>query len=460
MDNIGKILCNVYKKDTYIPIKDVKITMTPSEGANEKIEVTTNVVGQTEVVDVNAPSIELSQKPEYEQLPYGVWDIKAEAPGYEAVEVKKAQILPETTAIQNIELIGMPSESREMGPTQIINVQENRLYGEFPPKIPEAPEKPLPKSPGGGFVVLDEVVVPEFIIVHAGTPKNTAAQNYKVPFKDYIKNVASSEIYATWPENTIRANIYCILSFTLNRVFTEWYAGKGYTFTITNSTAFDHAFSYGRNTFDNISRIVDEIFTSYVKRTGAKQPLLTQYCDGERVKCPGWLTQWGSKYLGDQGKTPYEILTHFYGNDIGLEKAPKVSGVPKSYPGYTLKIGSSGAPVTTVQTFLNRIADNYPLIPKVNVDGKYGESTAESVKTFQKIFKLPQTGEVDYSTWYQISNIYVGVTKIAELRRSVGIVDDNKMEQISREMGIFIPPTFITGRTLDLPTIEYPIEEY
>ncbi|GAA0127185.1 peptidoglycan-binding domain-containing protein [Clostridium sp. CTA-19] len=457
MADIGRILVNVYKKDTFVPLKDVRIIMNPSEDENKRVELTTNSVGQTETVDVNTPPIELSQRPEYTEMPYSLWDVRAEAPGFEPVEIRNAQILPESTAIQNIELLGSPSESREMGELRTIDVPDNRLFGTFPPKIPEAPEKPLPKSPGGGFVVLDEVVVPEFVIVHAGVPTNTGAPSYRVPFKDYIKNVASSEIYSTWSENTIRSNVYCILSFTLNRIFTEWYTGKGYNFTITNSTAFDHAFTYGRNVFDNISRIVDEIFTSYVKRRGAKQPLLTQYCDGERVKCPGWLTQWGSKYLGDQGKTPYEILTSFYGPDIDIEKAPKVSGIPKSYPGFTLQVGSSGDPVTTIQTFLNRIGDNYPLIPKVAVDGVYGQSTADAVKTFQKIFNLPQTGVVDYSTWYQISNIYVGVTKIAELRSSMGI-NDNEVESVAREMGIFVPPTFIIGRSLDVPTIDYPVK--
>ena len=185
------------------------------------------------------------------------------------------------------------------------------------------------------------------------------------------------------------------------------------------STAYDHAFNYGRNVYDNISVIVDEIFTNYVKRVGAKQPLLTQYCDGVKVQCPGWLTQWGSKYLGDQGKTPFDILTDFYGNSIELAQAEKVKGIPESYPGYTLTIGSKGQPVRTIQNYLNRISQAYPLIPKQVEDGIYGTNTAEAVRVFQSIFSLPQTGEVDYATWYKISDVYVGVTKIAELRSSI-----------------------------------------
>ena len=288
------------------------------------------------------------------------------------------------------------------------------MIGNFPAKIPESPDKPLPPPTGG--VVLPKPVVPEFITVHQGSPNDDSAPNYKVPYKDYIKNVASCEIYSTWPESTIRANVFCIISFTLNRIYTEWYRGKGKNFDITSSTAYDHAFNYGRNIYDSISAIVDEIFSTYIRRFGRKQPLLTQYCDGKNVTCPQWLSQWGSKYLGDQGYIPYDILTYYYGNDIELTTAEQVSGSPSSYPGFDLTVGSNGEPVRQTQEFLNRIAQNYPLIPKVAVDGTYGESTAEAVRVFQGIFNLPKTGVVDYATWYRISDIYVGVTRIAELR--------------------------------------------
>ena len=264
--------------------------------------------------------------------------------------------------------------------------------------------------------MLPQPVVPEYIVVHQGSPNDASAPNYKVDYKEYIKNVASCEIYSTWPETTIRANVFCIISFTLNRIYTEWYRGKGKNFDITSSTAYDHAFNYGRNIYDSISAIVDEIFSTYVRRIGNKQPLLTQYCDGKNVKCPEWLSQWGSKYLGDQGKLPYEILMYYYGNDIELVTAEKVEGSPQSYPGYDLTIGSTGEPVRTIQEQLNRIARNYPLIPKVAQDGVFGETTAEAVRTFQGIFSLPKTGVVDYATWYKISDVYVGVTRIAELR--------------------------------------------
>jgi len=285
--------------------------------------------------------------------------------------------------------------------------------GDFPPKIPEDEVKPLPES--GGFVVLPEPVIPEFVIVHQGVPSDNSAQNVWVPFKDYIKNVASCEIYSTWPDASIRANVLAILSFTLNRVYTEWYRGKGYDFTITNSTAFDQAFTYGRNIFQEIATVVDEIFTTFITRPGIRQPLLTQYCDGSRVQCPNMMSQWGSKNRADEGYDAIGILRYYYGQDIFLMQAEKVSGVPMSYPGTALQTGSTGPSVRMIQEQLNAISNNYPAINKIRVDGVFGEQTRTAVETFQKIFNLPQTGIVDFGTWYQISNIYVAVTKIAEL---------------------------------------------
>ncbi|WP_454052520.1 peptidoglycan-binding domain-containing protein [Clostridium sp. Marseille-Q7071] len=461
MADTGKIMVNVYRQNSYVPITGAKVTITPVGGeTRQEIVLTTNSVGQTESVEVSAPPIELTMDPQQAEMPYSLWNINVEAEGYEPVTVEGCQVLSETTSIQNFNLANLSRSDREIQIGRVIIVQDITLFGNFPPKIPEDPEKPLPPPPTG-FVVLPEPIIPEYIIVHAGAPTNPAAPNYRVPYKDYIKNVASCEIYATWPESTIRANIYCIISFTLNRIYTEWYRGKGYNFDITNSTAFDHAFTYGRNIFDSIDRIVDDIFATYIRRRGAKQPLLAQYCDGQRVKCPGWLTQWGSKFLGDQGRIPYEILTNFYGSDIDLVRAERVAGSPQSYPGYTLGIGTTGEPVRVIQTQLNRIAQNYPLIPKVAVDGVYGPTTAESVRVFQSIFNLPQTGTVDYATWYQISNIYVGVTRIAELRSSMGI-DSREARTLEEELNrsstsIFIPPTPYKG-IWNVPRLEYPMD--
>lgn len=447
MPSTGLLQVQLFSQDTYIPVENARITVTqPNDTGTRVTEQTlaTNSSGLTTEVELEAPSLDYSMVPS-DRRPYSLADIRIEAQGYIDVTIRGAQIFPGVTALQQFNLKTVTNRRQ----VEIIQVAPNSLYANDPTKIPEAPEKPLPKPPSG-FVVLPEPVVPEFIVVHAGRPEDDSAPNYTVRFEDYIKNVASSEIYATWSEGTIRANTLCILSFALNRIYTEWYRGKGKNFDVTNSTAFDQAFSYGRNIFANISRIVDDLFNNYVKRPGAKQPLLTQYCDGKNVQCPGWLTQWGSKSLGDQGKSPIEILKSFYGNNLVLTKANKVQGIPKSYPGYVLRVGSSGAPVRTVQEYLNRIGNNYPAIPKVAVDGQFGSKTAAAVREFQTIFKLPATGVVNETTWYRISNIYVGVTKIGELR---GV--DSNYYHLS-DGGIFIPPTFSAdGNT---PVTSYPLD--
>ncbi len=424
MADVGRLKVQCFGRDDYIPVDGAKITIkgTGAFATTRVINLTTNSSGLTEEIEVDAPPLEYSLNENSTNTPYSLYDITVERENFEPLVIRGCQVFPGEVAYQICNL----NTDLGRGNTRqtVINILPNTLYGDFPPKIPEEVEKPLPPPTSG--VVLPQPVVPEYIIVHQGTPNDASAPNYKVDYKDYIKNVASCEIYSTWPETTIRANVFCIISFTLNRIYTEWYRGKGKNFDITSSTAYDHAFDYGRNIYDSISVIVDEIFSTYVRRIGSKQPLLTQYCDGKNVKCPEWLSQWGSKYLGDQGKLPYEILMYYYGNDIELVTAEKVTGSPQSYPGYDLTIGSTGEPVRTIQEQLNRIARNYPLIPKVAEDGVFGENTAEAVRTFQGIFSLPKTGVVDYSTWYRISDVYVGVTRIAELRNSA-----NK---------IFVPP--------------------
>ncbi|MDU1312543.1 peptidoglycan-binding protein [Clostridium septicum] len=438
----GRLKIQCFKSNTYIPVDNTKIIITPSEGTGmetNEIELTTNSMGETEVVELEAPPFAYSQEPTG-QIPYSTYDIRVEREGFQPLLINRCQVFPEEIALQPCNLLEVGTRSLR---ADVINIQPNVLNGDFPAKIPEEVDKPLPPPSSG--VVLQKPVVPEFITVHAGGPNNDAAPNYRVLYKDYIKNVASCEIYSTWSDNTIRSNVYAIISFTLNRIYTEWYRGKGKNFDITNSTAYDHAFNYGRNFFESISVVVDDIFATYVRRFGRKQPLLTQYCDGKNVSCPEWMTQWGSKYLGDQGKTPYEILTYFYGNDIELVTAEQVKGSPKSYPGYDLTIGSTGEEVKTVQEYLNRIAQNYPLIPKSAVDGVYGVKTQEAVNVFQGVFNLPKTGIVDYATWYKISDVYVGVTRIAELRGSIPAKEN-----------IFIPPrSFDNYYDVSVPRFTY-----
>ena len=232
-------------------------------------------------------------------------------------------------------------------------------------------------------------------------------------YKDYVKNVAACEIYSTWPEQAILANVLAIESFTLNRVYTEWYRSKGYDFTITSSTAYDQKWVNGRNTYENIDRLVDTIFANYLSRPGVRQPIFTSYCDGNQTTCGG-LNQWGSRYLADEGYSAIEILRRYYGNDLYVNTAQQISGVPSSYPGYSLQNGSTGEKVRQLQSQLNRISQNYPAIPKLVEDGIYGPATTQSVRVFQRVFGLPETGVTDFATWYKISEIYVGITRISE----------------------------------------------
>lgn len=405
----GLLQVQVFVVDAGDPVPNAQVRITERGVTDTLIELTTNESGQTPTVELNTPPLAYSQAPDNPR-PYGEYDVYVSVPGFQPVFVEGVQILPDALALQNVTL--RPSIVYRR-PPQDIYIEQHTLYGIFPPKIPEEEVKPLPE--GQGLVVLPNVVVPEFVIVHLGAPSDSSAQNVWIPFKDYIKNVASCEIYSTWPEQTIRANVLAILSFTLNRVYTEWYRGRGYDFTITNSTAYDQAFSYGRNIFDSISVIVDELFTTFITRPGIRQPLFTQYCDGSRVQCPRWLSQWGSKTLGEQGYDALSILRYYYGSNVFLMQAERVSGVPQSYPGQPLTLGSSGPAVRTIQEQLNEIANNYPAIPKMRVDGAFGEQTRRSVETFQSIFKLPVTGVVDFATWYAISNIYVAVERLAEL---------------------------------------------
>lgn len=407
--DMGKLRVEITSAVGRLPVNDAKVTLSyTAEPGSTLEELTTNSNGQTEEVTLATPPLEYSMEPEQPQ-PYAEYTIHVEAEGYRPVNVDGMDVFSGQTALQEVKM--EPLEVSEPDLKNIV-IPAHTLFGDYPPKIAEDEIKPVNES---GEIVLSRVVIPEYVVVHDGTPGDSTASDYYVRYRDYIKNVASSEIYATWPESTITANILAIMSFTLNRVYTEWYRNKGYDFTITSSTAYDHKWMYGRNYFESISRVVDEIFANYLSRPNVKQPILTQYCDGERVTCPNWMSQWGSKYLGDQNYAPIEIIRYYYGDDMYINEAEEISGVPASWPGEDLTIGSSGSKVRQMQEQLNRIAQVYTSIPKIATDGSYGPATAEAVKQFQSIFGLPATGVVDYPTWYKISEIYVGVTRIAEL---------------------------------------------
>ncbi|MDO4274718.1 MAG: peptidoglycan-binding protein [Eubacteriales bacterium] len=407
----GRLQVTVLNSDDNRPVENalVQISYTGDPGSVLE-EVRTDSSGQTPVLDLKAPPLEYSMEPVEEQ-PYSEYTVQVTAEGYEPKEVAGTEVLPEVLAWQPALLRPRPESPESY---QRVVIPPHTLFYNYPPKIEEAEIKPMDES---GEIVLSRVVIPEYVIVHDGPVGDNSASNYYVRYRDYIKNVASSEIYATWPDDTIRANVLAIMSFTLNRVYTEWYRNKGYDFTITSSTAYDHKWIYGRNVFDTIDRVVDELFENYLSRPNVRQPILTQYCDGRQVQCRdrGWMTQWGSKSLGDQGYSPIEILRYYYGNDMYINVAEEVSGVPSSWPGYDLDIGATGDKVRQMQEQLNVIAGAYPALPQIAVDGIFGEGTKEAVRTFQNIFGLPVTGIVDYPTWYKIQEIYVGVSRIAEL---------------------------------------------
>ncbi|WP_324825883.1 peptidoglycan-binding protein [Sinanaerobacter sp. ZZT-01] len=276
----------------------------------------------------------------------------------------------------------------------------------------------------------DQPFIPEQITVHLGEP-DTSAENITLSFPDYIKNVASSEIYPTWPESAIRANIYAQITFALNRIYTEWYRSRGYDFDITNSTRYDQAFTPNRDVFENISVIVDEVFNSYISREGRIDPLFTAYCDGRQTTCEG-LSQWGTVPLAQSGYTPYQILQYYYGNDINIVRDVPINANFESYPLYPLRLGSFGQDVSIIQNELNRISQNYPSIPKIRNDqaGIFGAETEAAVKQFQRIFNLTADGIVGSSTWYKIKYVYNAVKGLGEL-----VSEGISLEDISSPFG-------------------------
>lgn len=404
----GKMRINVYDKQQGIPLADARISLAYT-GNPERIinKITTDSEGAVNLDDLPTPPVEYSMEPG-ENQPFSEYTIDVNADGYEEINISGIDVFSGETSIQNVYL----NEDNRGIPENNIVIPVNTLYGSYPAKIPETEIKPVRQS---GEIVLSRVVIPETIVVHDGVPTDSTALDYYVRYKDYIKNVASSEIYSTWPRQTLEANILAIMSFTLNRVYTEWYRNQNYNFTITSSTAFDHKWVNGRNIFESISQVVDEIFDNYLSRPNVKQPILTQYCDGKKSSCPDWMTQWGSKYLGDQGYSSIDILRYYYGDNMYINTAEQIQGIPSSWPGADLDIGSSGQKVRQLQEQLNLIGDYYTAIPALTVDGIYGERTAEAVRQFQRINNMPQTGVVDFPTWYRISDRYVRLSGIAEL---------------------------------------------
>ncbi len=386
-----------------LPLAGVSIRILDPYG-NIVYELVTDESGDTPKLPLETLSRDFSQNPYYAETPYISYQVSAKKAGFDSLDVFDIPIYENETAVLPLTLSPMQSGQRAPAQTEVFVGKPAAAM-----QVNRQQEGPAPNSR-----ILRQVVIPNPITVHLGSPSSSAS-NVQVSFPDYVKNVASSEIYPTWPDAALRANIYAIITFALNRVYTEWYKSKGYNFDITNSTAYDQYFVYGRAIYESISRIVDEIFNQYVRRREQKNPYFTSFCNGTTATCQG-LSQWGTVTLANQGKTPIQILRSYYPKDIEISESDIISGVTASYPGTALKAGSKGLNVQTIQTYLNRIRKNYPAIPAITDEaGLFGSSTQAAVKKFQNIFQLTADGIVGKSTWYKISGIYTAVTRLAEL---------------------------------------------
>jgi peptidoglycan hydrolase-like protein with peptidoglycan-binding domain len=404
----GYLKVNALTGDGILPVEGARITVKDKAG-NVLYDGVTDANGQGAIIELDAPDRYLTLDPAYLQPAYSNYDVTVSHAGYAVKNVFDAEVVAGETAVLNAELNPLPAGTQ----SQIEDIYITPVGASLPTERQLQQGTDIP--PGAGRMrVLPSVIVPEYITVHLGTPTNASASNVRVRFTDYIKNVVSSEIYSTWPVNAIIANIHAIVTFALNRIYTEWYRSRGYNFDITNSTAYDQYFVYGRDIFQNISALVDQYFDEYAHRAGYRNPFFTQYCNGTTATCRG-LSQWGTVGLANQGYSPLNILRYYYTDDITLDSAP-VSNQTESYPGTALRVGGSGASVAAVQSYLNRIRRNYPLIPAIaNPNGYFGADTAAAVRVFQSVFNLSSDGVVGRATWNKISQIYTGITKLAEL---------------------------------------------
>lgn len=387
------------------PVEGVRIAITGDGFAAVRH---TDSQGNAEDVTIQTPACRLSlEEQNTTQRPYAVCSLTASKPGYRTVRIQGVQIFPGQVTLAQPEMIPETEAGRDVPDVPVV-IPEHPLFagqgGSGARPVVECPAAPL---------VLDRVVIPKTITVHLGKP-SASARNVTVSFRDYIANVASSEVYPTWPEQALRANIHCQISLALNRIYTEWYPSKGYSFNITNSTSYDQYYVHGRTVFDVMVRLTNDIFNTYIRKKGTVNPYYAEYCDGKSVSCAG-LKQWGTVTLANQGKNALQILRYYYGNDVEIVRSDNIRSIPQSYPGSPLRQGSSGPAVFTLQRQLNRIAKDYPFLGKLNVDGVFGAQMASTVRAFQKQFNLTADGVVGRQTWYKISYIYVSVKDLAEL---------------------------------------------
>jgi len=392
-----------------LPVPHARITV--SQNGNVLHTFNTDESGIGAAVPLSAPAVALTLDAEYMGTPYSQYDVQVEAPGFVTVILRGVEILDTETSILPVNMVpfleGAQVEEHFVGVHNLTSTEDRHM------------ERPGPFTPR----ILSEVIIPEFITVHLGRP-DRVARNVRVPFPDYIKNVCSHEIYATWPAASLEANIYCQISLALNRIFTEWYRVRGHSFDITNSTQFDQMFVEGGQIFRSIDEMVDRIINRFIRREGHLEPFFAEYCDGRRVTCPG-LWQWGTVTLAQQGRNALQILRHFYPNDVQIVETDNIGWVRESWPGFVLRPGMSGDAVRTVQNWLNRIRVNFPIIPAINpVTGVYGPQTEAAVRAFQGIRELgilSPTGVVDRDTWLSMSRTFSAVTRLGELT-SEGII--------------------------------------
>ncbi|MEG1686984.1 MAG: peptidoglycan-binding protein [Angelakisella sp.] len=401
------LVFQLYTGRQALPVAHAKVTVATNGNTVEHV-LYTNSSGRSPALPLCAPPVELSLCPNPGVLPFSLCNARIEAAGFLPVDIRGIQLFAGQEALESMELNPTPrnADPREgdsiiIPPPALVTQQPRN-----PESIPDGQIAPL---------VLSSVYIPRYLTVHLGSPNNSSAPNVTVSFQDYIKNVASSEIYPTWPENALRANLYAQISFALNRIYTEWYPSRGYSFNITNNTAYDQAYVHGRNIFSNISSLVDEIFNEYVRKKGTVNPYFTEYCNGTTVTCAG-MSQWGTVPLAQNGYSPLNILRQSYGYEIELVATEDIRSIESSYPGTPLQLGSSGPSVRTIENQLNRIRRNYPAIPLIPLVGNsFTRQTQEAVQAFQRIFTLPVDGIVGRATWNKISYIYVAVKRLSEL---------------------------------------------
>ncbi len=397
----GYLIVNVYSGSVANPVRGASVVI--SKNGRDLMTTLTNENGQTEKITLDTVDKDYSMEDQKEVRPYETYDLLVSSLGLTNVKLEGVQIFDEITSIQDVYLASIDEEIID----KVEEITPNTLWGDYPPNTALDQENESGIAP----IVLKQVIVPKNIVVHDGIPSNNNAPNYVVPFIDYIKNVASSEIYSTWKEETIKANVLAIISFTLNRIFTEWYPSRGYDFTITSSTSYDQKYTRNGTIFEPISNVVDEIFANYIRYGIRTEPLLAHYKSDTKEE--GYLSQWGSKALGDRGYTALEILRYYYGNSINIYEAVVDEDYPYSFK-RRLELGDCSEDVYILQNTLNYIRGSYPGIPVIsNPTGYFDQETKNAVLTFQKVFSLLETGEVNYQTWYKLSYILTAVSNMA-----------------------------------------------